>query len=283
MIYLNISSVVASANNSSSKLSREGFKLGFDAVSFNYEEPGLMEEDGTLYGLYANYSVHGADRLMGEISLNYVWGSLTYDGAIVDLITFEETPVKEETDDWIVEARVLVGYDYKLKNSAIITPFSGYGYRYLNDEIGGIGGYEREVRYWYLPIGVKALSSLTANRIWGISIEYDLFLNGKVKSHISDVDPAFNDPKNDQDFGDGYGWRISLELNQKLSDKLSLCIEPYYRMWDIKQSDISTLRVYGIPFRYGVEPDNETKTFGLRLTFFIDAKLSMNENDHSIK
>ncbi|MEE8423949.1 MAG: hypothetical protein V3S49_05355, partial [Thermodesulfobacteriota bacterium] len=126
MIYLNISSVVAFANNSSSKLSREGFKLGFDAVSFNYEEPGLMEDDGTLYGLFASYSIHGADRLMGEISLNYIWGSLTYDGA-----TWGGTPVKADTDDWIVEWRALIGYDYKLKNSAIITPFSGYGYRKL--------------------------------------------------------------------------------------------------------------------------------------------------------
>jgi len=112
MICLNISTEVSSAENRSSRLSKEGFKLGIDAVSFNYEEPGLMEEDGSLYGLYARYSVHGADRLMGEVSLNYVWGSLTYDGQ-----TWSGTPVREDTDDWIVEGRVLVGYDYKLKNS----------------------------------------------------------------------------------------------------------------------------------------------------------------------
>jgi len=51
----------------------------------------------------------------------------------------------------------------------------------------------------------------------------------RVKSHLSDVHPAFNDPENDQNFGDGYGVGLSLQFNRKLSDHYGFSIEPYIR------------------------------------------------------
>ena len=99
----------------------------------------------------------------------------------------------------------------------------------------------------------------------GISAEYDLFLAGKVKSHLSDVHPSLNDPENDQDFGEGYGIKVSLKIDKKFSRDYGLSIEPYITYWDIDKSDTSTLTFDGIPIGYGFEPANETIAYGLRL------------------
>ena len=241
-------------------LSESSFKIGFDTRYFDYEEDSLMEESGWMYGIVGSYIYHGNNKLMFETSFSYVFGEIDYDGQ-----TWSGTPLGADTDDWIFEWRGLIGKDYRLKGSSIITPFMGIGYRYWNDNIDASGGYEREIQYWYLPIGVKTISPLIGNWTWGMSMEYDLFLGGEVKSHISDIHPAYNDPENDQDFGDGYGVGFSLQFNRKLSNNYGFSIEPYIRYWDIDESDTSTLTEYGIPIDYMVEPENETIVYGLRL------------------
>jgi hypothetical protein len=237
------------------------FQIGLDARYFDYEEPGLMEESGWMYGIFGSYIYHGNNKLMFETSLSYVFGELDYDGQFLD-----GTPRTSDTDDWLFEWRALIGPDYKLKDSSIVTPFLGIGYRFWNDEIKGSGGYEREIQYWYLPIGVKTISPIDVNWTWGLSVEYDLFLGGKVKSHASDLLPGLNDPENDQNFGDGYGIKFSLQFNTKLSNNYGISIEPYITYWDIDESDPSWLTLYGQPTGiYVVEPENETTEYGLRL------------------
>ncbi len=161
----------------------------------------------------------------------------------------------------------MAGYDYLYRSNHLITPFLGFGYRYLNNDSNNFGGYEREVKYLYIPIGVKTISPFLANWTWGIHVEYDLFLDGKVKSHLSDVYPALNDLENNQDFGDGYGIRVSLRFKKKLTHKLSLSVEPFVRYWDIEDSDISTITINGRPFADGYEPANNTTSYGLRGSF----------------
>jgi len=238
------------------------FQIGFDVRYFDYEEPGLMEESGWMYGIIGSYIYHGNNKLMLETNLSYVVGELDYDGQLQD-----GTPHTTDTDDWIFEWRGLIGPDFRLKDSSIVTPFIGIGYRYWNDELKGSGGYEREIQYWYLPIGVKTISPLPANWTWGLSAEYDLFLSGKVKSHLSDVFSGLNDLENDQNFGNGYGVKFSLQFNRKFSNNYGISIEPYITYWDIDQSDLSIVTLYGIPIAYGVEPENETTEYGLRLNF----------------
>jgi len=251
---------VACADNTELMIGENTFQFGFDIRYLDYKEDGLIEEDGLMYGIAGSYIYHGNNKLMFETSFSLVFGEIDYDGQ-----TQSGTPLKADTDDWIFEWRGLIGKDYRFKSSSIITPFMGIGYRYWNDDIDASGGYEREIQYWYLPVGVKTISPLNGNWTWGMSIEYDLFLGGKVQSHLSDVQPVYNDPENDQDFGDGYGLALSLKFNRKLSNSYGFSIEPYIRYWDIDESDTSTLTSYGIPIAYLVEPDNETIAYGLRL------------------
>jgi len=113
---------VSFADNTKLMLRENAFQIGFDTRYIDYEEDGLMEEDGWMYGIVGSYIHHGNNKLMFETSLSYVFGEIDYDGQ-----TQSGTPLKADTDDWIFEWRGLIGKDYRLKGSSIITPFMGIG------------------------------------------------------------------------------------------------------------------------------------------------------------
>lgn len=238
------------------------FEIGLNLGYFNYEEDfgtADPEWDGFMYGVIGSYTYH--NKMMLHASLEYTQGNIDYDGE-----TQDGTPYKEDGDDWILECRVLLGPDFT-PNGHLITPFIGIGYRYWNDDIGGPGGYEREVQYWYSPIGIKTVSALSDMWTWGMSAEYDYFLGGKVKSHLSDVASGLSDPEVDQDSGDGYGLRFSLRFSRAFEGSSSLSIEPYISYWDIDESDTEVLTLNGSPYALVVEPENETTSYGVRISW----------------
>ncbi|MDM8555229.1 autotransporter domain-containing protein [Desulfococcaceae bacterium HSG7] len=237
-------------------------KAGIESLYFKYEEPDYMQEDGALFGFVGNYTYHGTNHLMLDANIRLVFGELDYDGQ-----TQDGTPATADTEDSIFETRGLIGFDFYLSNNFVFTPFAGIGYRYWNDDIGGSGGYEREIRYIYAPVGVRFAQIIDDNWSYGLNLEYDLFLNGEVKSHLSDVHPAFDDVENDQDFGDGYGIGFAIMINRKISDRFGLSFEPYIKYWDIDKSNVSYWTIYDIPFASGIEPANETTEVGLRVYF----------------
>lgn len=233
-------------------------EIGLNLSYFDYEEQDFdVKWDGFMYGLIGSYTYH--NEIMFRTSLEYTRGDINYDGA-----TQGGTPVKEDADDSVLEWRGLLGYDFSF-NGHLITPFFGIGYRYWNDDIEGSYAYEREVEYWYSPIGIETVSPLSGPWTWGIAAEYDFFLGGTVKSHWSDVFPGFNSPEVDQNWGDGYGLKFSLRFKRAFANSSALSIEPYISYWDIDESDIGTLTLYGIPAAHLIEPDNETLTYGIRI------------------
>ena len=143
----------------------------------------------------------------------------------------------------------------------------GFGLRYWNDTAQGSGGYEREILYLYSPIGFKLAGPVSSKWSWGFSGEYDLFWKGWVTSHLSDADPGFNDPENHQSFGDGFGIRFSIQFRHHVSERFSWYIEPFFRYWDVEQSDYAILTYYGTPFDYVYEPENNTLCYGITVGF----------------
>jgi hypothetical protein len=237
------------------------FEIGVNLGYLDYEEDDFnVDIDGFMYGLIGSYTYH--NQIMLATSLEFTYGELDYDGFVM---TDGAVPWDEDTEDWILEWRGLVGYDFT-SNSHVITPFVGIGYRYWNDDIDGPFGYEREVEYWYSPIGIKTVSPLSGAWTWGIAAEYDLFWSGEVESHLSDIMSGLNDPEVEQDSGDGYGLRFSVRFSRACANSSSsLSIEPYISYWDIDESDTETLTLYGVPIGFVFEPENDTLTYGLRI------------------
>ncbi|MCF8023906.1 MAG: hypothetical protein K9K82_00255 [Desulfobacteraceae bacterium] len=242
------------------------YEIGPDLRYFKYEEDDLMEEKGFMYGAVGEINYHGIvnghNRLMANVKLECFGGALDYDGQ-----TWGGTPVEEDTNDWMFEYRTLIGFDSVLSDRYLLTLFTGIGYRYWNNDIRGTGGYEREIKYLYQPLGVKIAGIMANNWTWGASAEYDFFWMGKVQSNLSDVNSGYNNPEVNQNATDGYGLKLSCQLKRKMSLKYAITIEPYIRYWEIEKSGTEILTYNGNPYRYVWEPANETISYGLRLKF----------------
>ncbi len=240
------------------KTSSHRFEVAPVISWFEYKEPSVMSEKGFMAGVRGRYTFNRG-AFMVDCGLELTAGSLDYDGQ-----TWSGVPVKRDTDDYLFEFRSLLGGNIYLGKSRI-TPFVGIGVRYWNDEIREGGGYEREIQYLYSPVGLKMEGPISSKWSWHFSGEYDLFWQGRVKSHLSDVDPGFNDPRNTQGFADGYGLRFSLQFRNQATERLSWYIEPFFRYWDVERSDYAVLTYYGVPFGVGYEPENNTLAYGVTI------------------
>ncbi|MDY6836703.1 MAG: autotransporter outer membrane beta-barrel domain-containing protein [Thermodesulfobacteriota bacterium] len=271
-LFLLFLSSSAFAEKTESTASRHAFQIGLVAAYFEYDEDSVnVEMDGPMYGISGSYTYH--NKTMIHVGLEYSRGDLNYDGAYVDYRDFSESVTPDRTDavDWKVECRWLIGYDCLIRSKHVVTPFLGIGYRYLNDHLEGsvydelvIESSKREISYWYSPIGFMTHSPLSDNWTWGLTLEYDLFWDGKVEGRY-----AFSIPELDQD--SGFGLRFSLRFNRRLADHYAFSIEPFIRYWDIDQSETEFFvlpKSYGDPspvFGY-FEPENDTTSYGLQIS-----------------
>jgi len=251
---------IACAEGGESILPEHTFEIGVGATHLDYEEE-RMEIDGSLYGMVGRYTYH--DKVMMDISIEYAFGDLDYDGVFEIFLpdgSKIETPSTTDTEDWKVECRGLIGYDFVLTGDHVVTPFLGIGYRYWNDYIKGTGGSERQIEYWYSPVGLNTYSPLSGNWTWGTSLEYDLFWEGSSGVEAE----GFPDLHQDS----GYGIRFSLQFNRHFSDRYVLLLEPFITYWKIDKSDSET---YMVRFSGGTqlatvhEPKNTTTSYGLRI------------------
>lgn len=236
---------------------RSGVDIGYQIANFHYREPGVMKESGTMHGVTAAYTHHFMNMVMLRLEGEFLGGELEYDGRYSS-----GTSLTTDTEDWLLQGRALAGYDFVFEKWAL-TPFVGLGYRYWYDDIQATGGYEREIQYLYAPIGLETASAHDKWR-WGVRGEYDLFLRGWVKSYLSQAVAGYNDPENDQNFGDGWGMRASIYAEYEFADGYSFGVEPYYRYWWVKNSEKADLTQNGTKIGQVLEPKNRTTIWGLK-------------------
>jgi len=248
-------------------LHRTSWDIGPEVYSFKYEEPAFpgfpgMKEEGIFYGVRFGYTSrswvpaspkespsNGGAMFRAEGRLAF--GQVDYDGALMD-----GTPLTyDNQDDFVFEGRLLLGGDW-MGGNVLNTLYAGIGYRYLYDDLGsgGLGSYERESNYLYVPLGYQFDSSHKVGWSFGFGAEFDVFIIGEQRSHLSDLDPILPDVDNRQN--SGYGYRASLRFQHKSKDAI-FTIEPFFRYWDIDDSEVE----YGVLF----EPANETTEIGVQL------------------
>jgi hypothetical protein len=258
-IYLVFSSSVAFAQDMQSIVPEHAFTISPTTYYFRYEEPDVdVQVDGYMYGVVGSYAYH--NKALMSISFEYSQGDLEYDG-------WEQptgTPVKGDTEDWLLEWRALLGLDFPLKKH-LMTPFIGIGYRQWNNDLTQMpSGYRRKITYWYSPMGVAFFGAFSDRWTYGISGEYDYLWGGEAETYLSDVLYGYPDVDLDFSQGGGYGLRGSLWVKRGLRNNVALSVEPYVTYWNIEESDREELTFYGVPTgSFVVEPPNETLTYGL--------------------
>jgi len=241
------------------------FEFGPEVYQFEYQEPGVMREKGWFYGAFLNYTYRPDEK---DQSYNPFLNVFKVDGRLalgqVDYDSYG-TGILDDVDDFAGEVRGTLGNDFYACSSFRMTPYAGFGFRYLNDDSGGERtssghfGYERESHYLYVPIGIELTTKIDT---WTFSLipEFDFFIQGTQKSHLSDVSSIYGDIENDQD--DGYGLRGSFRITKEFS-RMNLVVEPFVRYWHIDDSEISTSS--GVFALTGLEPDNKTMETGVRI------------------
>lgn len=231
--------------------------FGTEISYIEYKEPDIMKEKGMMYGLVFSYAYHNQLMLKAEGKIAY--GLVDYDGA-----TWGGTPLKiSNISDYMLELRWLAGWDFVIKNSIVITPNIGIGYRYLQDNSQDKyeGGYQRESNYLYIPIGVETLADLGQGWFLGAKAEFDFFCWGRQISYMKD--PVYTyDYENEQ--LRGYGARGSISIEKK-GEKYGFLVEPYIKFWNIKESDYAYVTYGGYVVGYTYEPNNESTEIGCRV------------------
>ena len=244
------------ANVFAESLPRHSGELGAELSYIKYDEPGIMEEDGIMYGLSGAYAYHNNFMLKAEGKFSY--GQVDYDGQLSTGASY----TIDDIDDYMLEFRGLGGYDFPIFTATTLTPYIGFGYRYLNDDMScDPAGYERESNYYYSPIGIETFTDLDNGWAFGLKIEYDYFWKGVQKSHLSDAVAALSDVENDQE--DGYGIRGSVKV-QKKTDRVDYLIEPFIRYWNIEESEDAAVSLSGTVIGTGVEPENDSIEIGVK-------------------
>lgn len=242
------------------ELRSQSWYVGPEVYYFQYREPGVMNDTGIFYGLAFGVTSRNwlpaypgeepwESKWMGRAEGRFAFGRVDYDGALGDGTPYNMAGI----NDFVWELRLLMGPEFP-KGDGMITPFTGLAYRYLNDDSSSDpAGYERESNYLYIPLGLEMLGQMEAGWFWLAAIEFDFFIWGEQKSHLSDVGSV--DITNGQERG--FGARSSVKLVQK-GDKADFIIEPFIRYWNIRQSAV----VAGM-----IEPKNNTVEAGLRVAW----------------
>lgn len=256
------------------------FAMGPEVFYYTYREPSFMKLKGMMYGVFMQYThrtrenpiitgfrdmIRGIFDPYNEFNMfkfegYFNYGELDY--------TSEGTGSDDGEPNYVFHGKLLAGHDMRFMENFRVTPYGGVGYRYLKDDSGGrvtttgAFGYDRESNYFYIPLGIETNHKFGSSWSLTCNMEYDFLLWGTQRSHLEDVDPGYNTIKNDQK--SGYGFVGSFRI-KKAGERFDFYIEPFFRYWKIKDSDISPLTYSGVAIGYGLEPENNTTEAGVRL------------------
>ncbi len=240
---------------------------GTESSYIKYDEPGRMYEKGVMHGVVGFYSYTGEMYTSNPYLSNYMLkaeGRISFGG--LDYRSSDNGDI-DDTDNFITELRGLGGYGFSITENISITPYIGFGYRHLKDDLGGkvsstgAFDYDRDSTYLYVPLGAEANIELGNNWSVGATAEYDIFLWGKYRSHLSQQRNDFNDPENTQRHG--FGLRGALRITRK-TEKIDLIIEPFIRYWKLRDSQETGLTLNNFWIRWFSVPKNSSTELGVR-------------------
>ncbi len=187
----------------------------------NAENRGVkVGADLDAYKSFANHFFMGT-----ELDFNY--GSVDYKNSTA-------SSSSKSHDDYAAEARFLGGYDIVMNDRFALSPYSGFGYRYHeNDNRGlisnGAQGLRSENEYYYIPIGVKPQMRVDGASKVTLGMEYDYVVKGMETAHLGDA--TAGDPRIDFQQNNGYGLKASL-----MYERQNLIVGPFVNYWHFASS-----------------------------------------------
>lgn len=240
-----------------------GWEVGVEGYAYRYEEDFEdihIEDEGRFFGLSVEYGRAFARDWLFDVRLRVATGEVDYsasDGARISGIEQSEGQLE-----------LTLGRTFPMSVDATVTPYAGIGGRVLNDYSGGrvaqTGqlGYDREISYSYVPLGVVAATE-HGGRTLSFYGQYNWIVGGTSRSEFGDVDPEL--PTIEVEFEDGHGWELGAKLTTPVG-RGTFGVQPFVRLWELDRSasfiaDDGEIRIEIF------EPPNTTREWGVRLTY----------------
>lgn len=269
--------VLFPAKGFAQQLPNLSFELSYAVADFKYQEEGgdFMKSEGFIHGPSATFTyMDNRYPFFAELFGEYLTGSGEYNGGLTNIVTGESIPYSHDDDEYdIFLGQLVLGWVVSPGSSNrpdnqdgrwLIKPYTGIGFRYLRNDSNDQFAYEREIYWTYLPIGVDVRYRLAEKWVVGLRPQFNLLLTGHIESDV--FEDSFS---NNLGFGDGYGFWAALPIERHFK-RVGLTLEPFVRYWNMRESDPDTVVVSGLVPGFdvlvtGVEPENDTLVYGLRI------------------
>ena len=242
---------------------RDAQEFGLTLSSYSYQEPSLSVNFTAInYGLeYQKTSLLSDGRFL-TVGIDYATGTDQYSGSGTLSVP-----------KYYYNGKIAVGADWAYRGG-IISPYIGFGYRFLNQTGGGLTTstgavmYDRQSTYFYIPVGLKQRSLSAGGGILESALELDYLVLGNQFSGLSVMNNFGYTNSNDVNNRQTSGYGLNASFMYKRPDGWSL--GPYWKYWNISSSDLAT-RTY----KYGgtsyttspYEPANTTEEFGFKALY----------------
>jgi hypothetical protein len=246
-------------------------EVGISVSSYEYKEPYKAEHGFWMKLDAVNYGIN----YLGTYKINDNWfalGNLNYKRGDDDYKSSGSGTDKNIGKD-IFEVKVAIGRDFDF-DKFVVSPYAGLGFRYLDSDWGGhtsstgAFGYERESKYYFLPIGTFHRMNLGADSKLETNLEYDYLIRGTQDSKNQDMVgrgtiTRYDNAHNKQN--SGYGLKASTMYKQN-----NWGVGPYAEYWHINRSDnaYGSATIGGVTIAgYEFEPANHTTEYGLKASY----------------
>ena len=238
-------------------------ELGLTLSSYSYQEPSVSVGMTAInYGLeYQKTSLlSGGQFLLAGI--DYAAGTDRYSGSGT-----------LNVPKYYYNARLAIGTDW-VYGSQILSPYIGFGYRFLNQTGGGLTTstgavmYDRQSTYLYIPVGFKQRALTGDGGMLESSFELDYLLAGNQFSGLSVMNNFGYTGSNDITNRQTSGYGLNASFMYRRPDGWSL--GPYWKYWNIASSDLATWTYKSGSTSYTksmYEPANTTEEFGFKALY----------------
>ena len=261
-------------------ISADDLSLSLKGGYFHYAEPDVsISYSGLMTGVEGDYQKAFANFTV-KLRSEFMTGKIAYDGrlntqqivgASVQMSDADGASIRYDADLWYSDSAVLLGKSFSKRNYAI-TPFTGLGYRFLNNpENSDIPyDYSRQVSYLYLPLVLELRTCKSDKTAWGLAGEVDILLRGSARADMSDASSNYNNLQFDQSLGGAI--KLAGFYNRRIFG-LDVSVKPFIDVWLVDNSDTDVLRYDGMrvlvksadgSFGDYCEPANITMTAGLQ-------------------
>ena len=251
---------VAAQSSPQNLKTQSASQLGLTISGYIYDEPSLsvrMTAINVGVEYLGTYAFQNDWFVLGQMDYNN--GPVQYSGS----------GTASGIPQYYVNLKAALGRDFAF-NGFVLSPYIGFGYRYLDQALGGTvtstgaKGYDRRSTYNYIPVGVIHRIAVNDNKAkLETTLEYNYLISGNQYSGLAAANPYLSNQNNAQN--SGYGINLTILYKQ---DQWGF--GPYYKYWNIADSQTNTnsFVAAGRQFIYTTkEPANTTNEFGVKLTY----------------